>query len=77
MMLRYRLNIVLPPLPKVGCPIFLEIPNSWGKVLERNGLRIKKKKKITKKGRKIAAQFFSPPSNLGPIKHYICWCVKH
>ena len=38
-LLRYRLNVFLPPLPKVGCPILLEIRNPWGKVLERSGLR--------------------------------------
>ena len=26
------------PLPKVGCLIFLEIRNPWGKVVERSGL---------------------------------------
>ena len=36
--LRYRLTVFLPPLPKVGCPIFLEIRNPWGKVMERSGL---------------------------------------
>ena len=25
------------PLPKVGCPIYLEIRNPWGKVMERSG----------------------------------------
>ena len=30
---------LFPPLPKVGCPIFLEILNPWGKVMERSGLR--------------------------------------
>ena len=30
----------MPPLPKVGCPTFLEIRNPWGRVLERSGLRI-------------------------------------
>ena len=35
---RYRLTVFLPPLPKVGCPIFLEIQNPWGKVMERSGL---------------------------------------
>ena len=39
LLLRYRLNVFLPPLPKVGCPIFLEIQNPWGKVMERGGLR--------------------------------------
>ena len=38
-LLRYRLNFFLPPLPKVGCQIFLEIRNPWGKVMERSGLR--------------------------------------
>jgi hypothetical protein len=28
----------LPPLPKVGYPIFLEIQNPWGKIMERSGL---------------------------------------
>ena len=38
-LLRYRLNVFLPPLPEVGCPIFLEIRNPWGKVMEESGLR--------------------------------------
>ena len=38
-LLRYRLTVFLPPLPEVGCPIFLEIGNPWGKVMERSGLR--------------------------------------
>ena len=29
-LLRYRLNVLWPPLPKVGCPIFLKIRSSWG-----------------------------------------------
>ena len=33
------LMVFLPPLPEDGCPIFLEIRNSWGKVMERSGLR--------------------------------------
>ena len=36
--LRYRFNVFLPPLHKSGCPIFLEIRNPWGKVMERSGL---------------------------------------
>ena len=32
-------NAFLPPLPEVKCPIFLEIWNTWGKVMERSGLR--------------------------------------
>ena len=31
-LLRYRLMVFLPPFPEVGCPIFLEIRNPWGKV---------------------------------------------
>ena len=30
-LLRYRLNVFLPQLPEVGCPIFLELRNPWGK----------------------------------------------
>ena len=37
-LLRYSLNFFLPPLLKVGCPIFLEIRNSWRKVMERSSL---------------------------------------
>ena len=37
-LLRYRLTVFSAPLPKVGCPIFLEIRNPWGKVMERSGL---------------------------------------
>ena len=32
------LTVFLPPLSEVGCPIFLEIRNPWGKVIERSGL---------------------------------------
>ena len=39
-LLRDRLNVFLPPLPEVECPIFLEIRNPWGKVMERSGLRL-------------------------------------
>ena len=38
LLLRYRLKVFLPPLPEVGCLIFLEIWNPWGKVMERSGL---------------------------------------
>ena len=37
-LLRYRLTVFLSPLLEVWCPIFLEIPNPWGKVMERSGL---------------------------------------
>ena len=39
--LRYRLTVFLPPVPEVGCPIFLEIRNPWGKVMERSGVTFK------------------------------------
>ena len=38
-LLSYRLNVFLLPLPEVGCPKILEIPNHLGKVMERSGLR--------------------------------------
>ena len=38
-LLGYRLNVFLPPLPKVGCSIYLEIQNPWGKIMKRSGLR--------------------------------------
>ena len=37
-LLRYRLTVFFPPLPKVGCQIFLKIRNPWGKVMERSVL---------------------------------------
>ena len=37
--LRYRLNVFLPPLPEVGCQIFLKIRNPWGIVMEKSCLR--------------------------------------
>ena len=33
-LLRYGLNVFLPPLPEVGCPKCLEIWNPWGKVMK-------------------------------------------
>ena len=33
---RSFLTVFVPPLPEVGCPIFLEIRNPWGKVIERS-----------------------------------------
>ena len=38
--LRYRLNVFLSPLPKVGCPICLEIRNPWGKINEKKWSKI-------------------------------------
>ena len=55
-LLRYRLNVFLPPLPKVRCPIFLEIRNPRGKVIERKGLTFKHF--FFFKFSKITAQFF-------------------
>ena len=64
-LLRYRLNVFLPPLPEVGCPIFLVIRNPWGKVMERSGLRFEHFcLKIVKNCRAIFFIFF-------------CWfCLK-
>ena len=38
-LLRYRLTVFFPPLPEVGCAIYLEIRNPWGKVMQRSGLK--------------------------------------
>ena len=37
-LLRYRLNIFLPPLPERRCSKYLKIFNPWGKIMERSGL---------------------------------------
>ena len=37
-LLRYRLNVFLHPLPKVGGALFLGIWKPWGKVMETSGL---------------------------------------
>ena len=42
-LLRYHLNIFFPPTSRSQMSKFLEIQNPWGKVMERSGLRIKKK----------------------------------
>ena len=42
------LTLFLPPLPEVQCANFLEFWNPWGKVIERSGLRLKKKKLLIK-----------------------------
>ena len=39
LLVRYQFNVFLPPLLKVGCQIFLKIRNTWGKLMERSGLR--------------------------------------
>ena len=53
-----------PPLPEVGCLVFLEIRNPWGKVMKRNDLRFEEKN--TNKGFKIVAlgKFSSLPASL-------------
>ena len=53
--LRYHLNFFFPPHAEVGCLIFLEIRNPWGKIMKRRGLRIKK---ILLKGVKLPRHFF-------------------
>ena len=56
-LLRYRLTVFLPLLTEVGCPIFLEIRNPWGKKNGKNwshiwtflfgsGLKSPRKKKL-------------------------------
>ena len=50
---RSFLTVFLPPLLEVGCPIFCEIRNPWGKVIERSGLTFEH---FVWKGSKIAAQ---------------------
>ena len=63
-LLRCRLNVFLPQLPKVGCPIFLQIRNPCEKIMERSGLRYEHfclkivKNCVTKKS------FFSPHYSL-------------
>ena len=56
-LLRYHLNVILLPLPKNGCLIFLEVWYPWGKVMERNGLRFEnlvwKWSKIAKQNKKV------------------------
>ena len=55
-LLRYRLTVFLPPLPEIGCQIFSEIQNPWGKtngkkwsniwtILFGSGLKLPSKKK--------------------------------
>ena len=62
-LLRYHLNIFLPPLLKVECLNFLEIQNPWGKVLKRSGLRFEHLAqnglKLPQK-KKIIVQIFFP-----------------
>ena len=58
-LLRYHLNVFLPPLPEVGCPIFLEIWSPWGKVMERSGLRFEHfSLKVVKNRRAKKSYFF-------------------
>ena len=59
-LLRYRLTVFLPPLPEVGCPIFLEIRNTWGKVMERSGLRYEHFCLKIVENRRAKKRFFSP-----------------
>ena len=54
------ITVFLPPLPEVGCPIFLEIWNPWGKVLERSGLRYEHFCLKIVENRRAKKSFFSP-----------------
>ena len=63
---------ILPPLPKVGCPIFLEIRNPWGKVMERSGLIFEHFcLKIVKKRRAKKTFFFADFAGLFQWGGYI------
>ena len=55
-----RLNVFLPPFPKVQYPNFLNFGNQWGKVMERSDLIFKKKMLVkgVKWPRKIKISFF-------------------
>ena len=35
-----HLNVLLPPLPEIQCPNFLDFLNPWGKLMKRSGLRV-------------------------------------
>ena len=48
----FRLNVLLPPLPKIQCQKCLEIRNHWGKVMEDG---VSDLKTFVHKGCKIAA----------------------
>ena len=48
-LLRYHLNVFLPPLPEVGCPKCFKIRNPWGKEV------VSDFKTFTNKGCKITA----------------------
>ena len=60
-LLRYRSMVFLPPLPEVRCPLFFEIQNPWGKVMERNGLGYEPfcLKIVSKRCAKISFFFFT------------------
>ena len=58
-LLRYRLTVFLPPLPEVRCPIFLEIRNPSGKVMERSGLIFEHFCLKVVKNRRAKKSFFS------------------
>ena len=61
-LLRYRLNVFLPPLHKVGCPKFLKIRSPWGKVMKRKGLRFEhfsSKMVSNRPCKKVSRRFFS------------------
>ena len=83
--LRYRLNVFLLPLPKVGCPKILEIWNPRGKVEERSGLRfehspthsllyIDLRQDIRLKVHDTTAGIWPDISHEGTVLHYIVYC---
>ena len=71
-LLRYRLTVFVSPLPEVGCPIFLEIRNPWGKIMERSGLTFEH---FVWKWSKIAAEkkvFFADFAGYNRLIPLIC-----
>ena len=67
-LLRYRLNIFLPPLPERGSQKYLEILNPWGKIMEKV---VSHWKTFTNNGCKIAERkkFFFFLTNFSLIKN--------
>ena len=59
-LLGYRLNIYLPPLPKVRCP---KIRNPLGKVVERSGLRFVTTLKNLNGDKSLKTQFVTKTKN--------------
>ena len=72
-LLRYRLNVFLPPLPEIEYPNLLEILNPWGKVMERSGLRFENFYKIAAQKQ---ACFWANFALLSRIFCYRCFSLR-